>query len=181
MGETLFRGGFGNFGSGDNDPSNGGETGDTLSSDEPDKVVDFNEWRRSHGYAAPEEVTPNETVSESAEPGTASETTTTMTAQNKDQLLVGQVKVEKPLLTFERLLKVGKFFLEKSLNALEVQGVLPPEFSKVFTFVADEVAGSERVKSFGEKFDTYTFDDYAIERQQKKMARENNQPKADQA
>ncbi|MBR6097915.1 hypothetical protein IKP94_04180 [Candidatus Saccharibacteria bacterium] len=158
--------GFGDFNSADDDSSN---------------VVDFNEWRRSHGYAAPEEVTPNETVSESAEPGTASETTTTMTAQNKDQLLVGQVKVEKPLLTFERLLKVGKFFLEGGLNSLEAQGILPPEFSKVFTFVVDEVAGSERVKKFGEKVDTYTFDDYAIERQQRKMARENGQPTADQA
>lgn len=177
MGET-FRGGFGNFGSGDNDPSNGGEAGDTLSSDEPDKVVDFNEWRRSHGYAAPEEATPNETVSESAEPSTAPETTNTMTADNRDQLLVGQVKVEKAsLLTVEGLLKIGKHFF----SALMSRGNLPPEMTQFFDIVADEVLDSEPVKSFAKKIDDFEFDDFMIERQQKKMARENNQPKADQA
>ena len=173
--------GFGDFGSGDNDPSNGGEAGDTLSSDESDNVVDFNEWRRSHGYSVSKEVAPDDAVPESAEPTTAPETTTTMTADNRDQLLIGQAKVEKSLLTFERLLKVGEFLLERGLNVLEAQGKLPPELSKVFTFVAGEVIDSEPVKSFAEKVDTYTFDDYRIEREEKKMARENGQPTADQA
>ena len=162
MGETI-RGGFGDYNSGDDNSNN---------------VVDFNEWRRSHGYAVSEEVTPNETVSESAEPSTAPETTTTMTADNRDQLLVGQVKVEKAsLLTVEGLLKIGKHFF----SALMSRGNLPPEMTQFFDIVADEVLDSEPVKSFAKKIDDFEFDDFMIERQQKKMARENNQPKADQA
>lgn len=172
FGGEKFGGGFAEYNSGDDDPSNGGEAGDTLSSDESDNVVDFYEWRRSHGYSVPNEVAPDDSVSESAEPTTKPETTATTTAQNKDKLLIGQVKVEKPLLTFERLLKAGKFLLERGLNALEAQGILPPELSKVFTFVAGEVIGSEPVKQFAQKVDTYTFDDYAIEREEKKIARE---------
>ena len=162
MGETI-RGGFGDYNSGDDNSNN---------------VVDFNEWRRSHGYAVPEEVTPNETVPESAEPSTAPEKTTTMTADNKDQLLIGQVRVEKaPLLTAEGLLKIGKHVF----SALMSRGNLPPEMTQFFDIVADEVLDSEPVKSFAKKIDDFEFDDFMIERQQKKMARENNQPKADQA
>lgn len=165
MGERIG-GGFEKHGSDDNEPSN---------------VVDFGDWKQSHGYSAPEEVEINDAASEptgaSAESGAAA----TATAENNDKLLVGQVKVEKPLLSFERLLTVGKFFVEKSLNILAAQGKVPSELANVFTFVAGEAINSKPVQSFGEKFDTYTFDDYAIEREEKKIARQKNQPTAGQA
>ncbi len=165
MGERIG-GGFEKYGSDDNEPSN---------------IVNFDDWKQSHGYSAPEEAEINNATSEptgaSAESGAAA----TATAENNDKLLIGQVEVEKPLLSFERLLTIGKFFVEKSLNVLAAQGKVPPELADAFSFVVGEVAGSKQVKSFGEKFDTYTFDDYAIEREEKKIARQKNQPTAGQA
>lgn len=158
MGEKI-RGGFGDYNSGDNDSSN---------------VVNFEGWKRDHGYSVSEEVASSDTASESVDPGTTSETTDT---KNNDELLLGQVKVEKAsLFTAEKLMTFAKHGIDAFIRA----GNIPPALAEVISIGIDGIFDSEPVKSFAKKVDDFEFDDFMIERQQKKMAREAGQPTPDQ-
>ena len=155
---------IGGYNSGDNDSGN---------------IVNFEGWKRDHGYSESEEVASSDTASESVGPDTTSETTDT---KKNDSLLLGQVKVEKAsLFTAERLRTVLKTLVKYAIGTSIRTGNVPPALAEVISVGVDGVFDSEPVKSFAKKVDDFEFDDFMIERQQKKMAREAGQPTPDQA
>ena len=91
---------IGGYNSGDNDSGN---------------IVNFEGWKRDHGYPESEEVASSDTASESVGPDTTSETTDT---KNNDSLLLGQVKVEKAsLFTAEKLMTFAKHGIDAFIRA----------------------------------------------------------------
>lgn len=170
MGEK-FRGGFVEYNSGDDD------SGDNDSSN----IVNFEGWKRDHGYQALEEVASSDTASESVGPDTTSETTDT---KNKDSLLLGQVKLEnESLFSAEKLLELVK----TGIKAIIGTGNVPPILAGVISIGVDGVFDSKPVKTFVKNVDNFELDDFRMQREikkareQEKMAREAGQPTPNQA
>ena len=72
-------------------------------------------------------------------------------------------------------------FAKHGIDAFIRAGNIPPALAEVISIGIDGIFDSEPVKSFTKKVDDFEFDDFMIERQQKKMAREAGQPTPDQA
>lgn len=85
------------------------------------------------------------------------------------------------LLTAERLRTVLKTLVKYAIGTSIRTGNVSPALAEVISVGVDGVFDSEPVKSFAKKVDDFEFDDFMIERQQKKMAREAGQPTLDQA